>query len=356
MAISTSSLFSAKRPPLSTNVNTSSNMACPKDSSDSLSSSSHDPTADFSGDVNTNNNLPSQETLKRVENFPILDQDGRSIPFKNLYTGPNVARRVLVIFIRHFYCGNCQEYIRSLTSSITPSSLLSLPTPTFIAIVGCGSPSLISMYQSATSCPFPIYADPTKKLYSELGMLRTLNLGARPEYQRKELLSIMVTGFVQSMKMMKSGQTLKGGDMYQVGGEFMFEPVDDASPISTPESEDMEKMLSGENGRGQSGMLECGPVEEKRVTWCHRMRNTRDHAEIPELREVLGLDGEGVPGKSKKRWTKALVERKGTGLSGRSVDGVANANGIANESFRRKVMELDESSRGSGSDKENGGR
>ncbi|KAK0102268.1 hypothetical protein ONS95_005890 [Cadophora gregata] len=372
MAISTSSLFSQnKPPPLSTNVNTSPDMACAKDSSDSLSS--HDASADFSGEVNTNNNIPSQETLKRVENLPILDQDGRSIPFKNLYTGPNVTRRVLVIFVRHFYCGNCQEYIRSLTASITPASLLSLPTPTFIAIVGCGSPSLISMYQSATSCPFPIYADPTKKLYSELGMLRTLNLGARPEYQRKELLSIMVAGFVQSMKMMKSGQTLKGGDMYQVGGEFMFEPVDDGSPVGTPEGE-LEKMLSGGGGhdtdekttpnentnanlggaaKGESGMLEHGPVEAKRVTWCHRMRNTRDHAEIPELREVLGLDGEGVLGKNKKRWTKALVERKGTGLSSRSVDGGATNNAGANEGFMRKVKELDGGRGESGSDKEN---
>ncbi|PVH70590.1 hypothetical protein DL98DRAFT_597695 [Cadophora sp. DSE1049] len=99
-------------------------------------------------------------------------------------------------------------------------------------------------------------------------------------------------------------------------------------------------------------MLEHEPVEEKRVTWCHRMRNTRDHAEIPELREVLGLDGEGVSCKNKKRWTKALVERKGTGLSGRSVDGAMNAN----EGFRRKARELDEGNRGSSSDKENGGR
>ncbi|KAH7399793.1 AhpC/TSA antioxidant enzyme-domain-containing protein [Cadophora sp. MPI-SDFR-AT-0126] len=367
MAISKSFLFSQnKPPPLSTNMNASTNIACPKHSSDD-SFSSQDISADFSGDVNTNNNIPSQETLRRVENFPILDQDGRSIPFKNLYTGPNVTRRVLVIFIRHFYCGNCQEYIRALTASITPASLLSLPTPTFIAVVGCGSPSLISMYQSATSCPFPIYADPTKKLYNELGMIRTLNLGERPEYQRKELLSIMVAGFVQSMKMMKSGQTLKGGDMYQVGGEFMFEPVDDGSPVSTPEGE-LEKMLSGESisesaarnpnenldAKGESGMLEHGPVEEKRITWCHRMRNTRDHAEIPELREVLGLDGEGVLGKNKKRWTKALLERKGTGLSGRSVDGATNA--IANEGFKNKIKELDEGGRGSTSDKENRGR
>lgn len=62
-------------------------------------------TADFSGDVDTNNDLPSREALKKIEDFPVLDQDGRAIPFKTLYTGPNVARRVLIIFIRHFFCG-----------------------------------------------------------------------------------------------------------------------------------------------------------------------------------------------------------------------------------------------------------
>ncbi len=64
-----------------------------------------DVTADFNGDLDTNNDLPSRATLKKIEDFPILDQDGKAIPFKNLYTGPNVPRRILVIFIRHFFCG-----------------------------------------------------------------------------------------------------------------------------------------------------------------------------------------------------------------------------------------------------------
>ena len=33
---------------------------------------------------------------------------------------------------------------------------------------------------------------------------------------------------------------------------------------------------------------------------------------------MLGLDGEGLPGNDRKRWRKALRERKGTGLSGRA--------------------------------------
>ncbi|CZT41739.1 uncharacterized protein RSE6_01516 [Rhynchosporium secalis] len=374
MAISTSNLFSSKSAPLSNSKSTSTNPSTTPsidtkntasmtslDQASETTLSSHDAAAEFDGEVNTNDTLPTQETLKKVENHPILDQDGRSIPFKNLYTGPNVARRVLVIFVRHFYCGNCQEYIRTLTSSITPSSLLSLPTPTFIAIVGCGSPSLIPMWIDATSCPFPVYADPTKLLYSELGMFRTLNMGNRPEYQRKDFLSLMIGGFWQSMSMVTSGQALKGGDMYQVGGELMFEPVNDASPICTPGSVgEEEKRLSAEAGkengadgeRGEEGMLELQPVEEKRVTWCHRMRNTRDHAEMPELREVLGLDGEGVMGNCKKRWSKAMETRKGTGLSRRNT---GTADGDANEAFRRKIKELDEGSskRASSEDKEN---
>lgn len=274
----------------------------PKISTETTSTSANtlvDHTAEFSGDVNTDNTIPSLETLRKIADYPVLDKDGRSRPFKSLYSGPMVARRVLVIFIRHFFCGNCQEFLRSLAASIATDALLQLPVPTFIAVVGCGSPSLIPMYQEVTECPFPIYSDPTKRLYSELGMTRTLTLGPRPEYIRKSLLHGIVTGFIQGLKHVKGGLATKAGDIQQVGGEFLFEPVGGvaASPMVTP---------SEENG------------EEKKVTWCHRMRNTRDHAEIPELREVLGLEGTGISGKNKRRWSKALGTRKGTGLSGRT--------------------------------------
>lgn len=70
--------------------------------------SSLDPTKDFTGDLDTNNMLPTMSTIHNVEDFQVLDKDGKSRPFKSLYTGPNVPRRVLVIFIRHFFCGVCK--------------------------------------------------------------------------------------------------------------------------------------------------------------------------------------------------------------------------------------------------------
>lgn len=60
---------------------------------------------DFAGEVETNNDLPSQATLRKLENHTVLDADGKSHTFKSIYSGHNVARRVLVIFIRHFFCG-----------------------------------------------------------------------------------------------------------------------------------------------------------------------------------------------------------------------------------------------------------
>lgn len=49
--------------------------------------------------------LPSAETLRKVENYTVLDKEGNKHLFKSLYAGPDSTGRVLVIFIRHFFCG-----------------------------------------------------------------------------------------------------------------------------------------------------------------------------------------------------------------------------------------------------------
>lgn len=225
---------------------------------------------------------------------------------------------------------------------MTAESLLGLPISTFVAVIGCGDPALIDMYAAETDCPYPIYADPTRKLYQELGMVKTLALGERPAYMRKSLLKSSLDSIVQGVKQIKSGLAIKGGDQRQIGGEFLFEPVDIHSPDASPVQEfDRRLRLSGgtaaedaptreeadaAGGRKHSRTTSTTDndndefeaphlVEEKKVTWCHRMRTTRDHAEIPELMEILGLTGPGQPVKNEKRWSKALETRKGTGLS-----------------------------------------
>ena len=111
------------------------------------------------------------------------------------------------------------------------------------------------MYATDTGCPFPIFADPTRKLYDHFGMVTSLAWGVRPKYMQKGMTRIIAESIVQSLKQIPRGLATKGGDSSQNGGEFLFE--------------------ASEEG------------QEKQVTWCHRMENTRDHTEVPELARVL---------------------------------------------------------------------
>lgn len=70
---------------------------------------------------------------------------------------------------------------------------------------------------------------------------------------------VISDSIVQGLKHLSSGLATKGGDTKRIGGEFLFEP-------------------SGNEGG-------------KKITWCHRMTNTRDHTGINELAKVLDADG-----------------------------------------------------------------
>ncbi|KAE8150650.1 AhpC/TSA antioxidant enzyme-domain-containing protein [Aspergillus avenaceus] len=196
--------------------------------------------------------LPSASLQQQVGEYTVFDRHGKTLPFKNLYSGPQAATRVLVIFVRHFFCGSCQEFLRSLSETIRPECL---PANTSVAVIGCGDPGLIDTYAAETGCPFNLYADPSRKLYDDLGMVSSLALGPRPQYIRKGFAQIVGGSIWQALKQIPSGLAAKGGESSQNGGEFLFEP--------------------------------SGATGEKEITWCHRMQNTRDHTEISTLAHIL---------------------------------------------------------------------
>ncbi len=76
-----------------------------------------------------------------------------------------------------------------------------------------------------------------------------------PEYiEGKSMLKLSWDGFLNVIKQPQN--VFKMGDWSQIGGEFLF-------------------VNEGEKGW--------------KLTWTHRMRTTRDHAEVRELKEVLGI-------------------------------------------------------------------
>jgi len=77
--------------------------------SDGLTStaSTNDPsTKDFRGDLKVSNALPNKAILATAGGVYVLNKEGKKIPFKSLYSSYHgECRKVLIIFIRHFFCG-----------------------------------------------------------------------------------------------------------------------------------------------------------------------------------------------------------------------------------------------------------
>jgi hypothetical protein len=237
-------------------------------------------------DLFASDKIPAMSSLKRLSMYPLYDSSNRSTTLSTLFS-PSCLRkqRVLLIFIRNFFCGNCQQFLLSLGSQLPPSSL---PSDTAVAIIGCGAPSLLPSYLELTHCPYPLYTDPRGELYRKLGMQKSWSLGARsPEYIQQNLLLGGFKSVIQGLKRLPAGDVGRAGDMSQNGGEFLF--------VRQP-------------GDGEGGW-----ADEWQVQWCHRMRNTRDHTEIPHLRMLLGLRISGHSGSARGNvWAaRAGKERHG---------------------------------------------
>lgn len=201
--------------------------------------------------------LPSAEALKEAGELKIQDEYGREIPFKQLYEGKSGQR--LIIFIRHFFCSSCEDYIRALSKELPPAFLHASTPPTNLTIIGCGEISPIPNYRTRTmndilgaDTHYQIFCDPSRKLYTKLGMMSNLDRGSgdqKPKYIKSGLVGSAVSGIKNAV--MSGTDALSGGHPAQNGGEMLF--------------------ANGE------------------LVWFKRMRHTQDHAEIEELKQVLGL-------------------------------------------------------------------
>jgi hypothetical protein len=127
--------------------------------------------------------------------------------------------------------------------------------------------------------------------------------------------SSIVSSIAQGLRSIPAGNVLKSGNYSQVGGEFLFEPPDIVTPVTTPHEERQVDGMKGASA-GEEDEDDSRRIEKKRVTWCHRMKTTRDHVEIPELLEVLGQHKKpDADSKDQMKWEQASRSRKGTGSS-----------------------------------------
>ncbi|KAJ8509053.1 hypothetical protein ONZ45_g8722 [Pleurotus djamor] len=192
--------------------------------------------------------LPTRRQLEHAAALPIIGQRGERMPFGELWR----KQKTIVIFIRHFLCPLCQDYMASVTRTVSPEILKRAGVK--LVIVGNGSHKLIKSYRKIFRTPFQVYTDPTHQIYDTLQMKSEItgNPGAPCGYVRHGMLGgiAMVVG-----NALKVGMPLweNGGDISRLGGEFILGPG-----------------------------ITC--------SFAHRMHNPRSHVPIARLITEAGVD------------------------------------------------------------------
>ncbi|KAK6543135.1 hypothetical protein TWF694_007055 [Orbilia ellipsospora] len=200
--------------------------------------------------------LPSKSEWNNALQLPIQDSNGNTHTFGSLVQPDSETDTVIVIFVRHFHCGLCQNYIESLSPLITPETLKAHKTR--LIIIGCGGHSMIKTYAEELKTPFPVYTDHSREIYKAFGMGRTLQGPAKkPAYVRTSVVAMGLKAFRHVLKSAASGGALwDAGDMSQVGGEWFI----------------------------RNGKLE----------WGHRMPDTAGHMSAEEIWDVVKFRNDQV--------------------------------------------------------------
>ncbi|KAI0647408.1 AhpC/TSA antioxidant enzyme-domain-containing protein [Trametes meyenii] len=196
----------------------------------------------------THTTLPPPDVLKKAYALNVFDDSGKEVPFGTLVQD----QKTIVVFIRHFFCGSCQQYVAQL-ASVRKDALNNASTR--LVVVGCGEWRLIKNYCEATGFLHSMYADPSRELYHAFGLVESLGRTPAGQEKRSYISRSFLGNVVKSIweGPLKNPQFMgKQGNISQLGGDFIF-----------------------------------GPGES--CTYASRMKHTEDHIEVADLMKEAGV-------------------------------------------------------------------
>ncbi|SPO28446.1 uncharacterized protein UTRI_04843 [Ustilago trichophora] len=161
---------------------------------------------------------PSMLQLFEASQCLVYDQQGQEVIFGDLFK----KRRTLVCFLRHWWCGFCQQFAMSIRK-IDPLPLKKANLD--FVIVGQGDWHVIKAYREVMQVPYPMYADPKRNVYRALGMTLRTN-DANPVCARPDYASMSMTkGILVAIKKGLFDMPIRNpGDMKLLGGDFILGP------------------------------------------------------------------------------------------------------------------------------------
>uniref|UniRef100_A0A8I3VW49 Peroxiredoxin like 2C n=1 Tax=Callithrix jacchus TaxID=9483 RepID=A0A8I3VW49_CALJA len=163
-----------------------------------------------------------QSLAAAVAELPVLDARGQRVPFGALFR----ERRAVVVFVRHFLCYICKEYVEDLAR--IPKSFLQEANVTLI-VIGQSSYHHIESFCKLTGYSHEIYVDPEREIYKRLGMKRGEEIASSG--QSPHVKSNLLSGSLQSLWRAVTGPLFDfQGDPAQQGGTLILGPGEHQSP------------------------------------------------------------------------------------------------------------------------------
>ncbi|KAM5261302.1 peroxiredoxin-like 2C isoform 1-T1 [Hipposideros larvatus] len=190
-----------------------------------------------------------QPLVAAVAELPVLDASGRRVPFGALFR----ERRAVVIFVRHFLCYICKEYVEDLAK--IPKSFLQEANVTLI-VIGQSSYHHIEPFCKLTGYSHEIYVDPEREIYKKLGMKRGEEIASSVSDisgESPHIKSNILSGSIWSLWRAVTGPLF----------DFQGDPVQ------------------------QGGTLILGPGDN--IHYIHRDRNRLDHKPINSVLQLVGV-------------------------------------------------------------------
>ncbi|EIW60261.1 uncharacterized protein TRAVEDRAFT_120108 [Trametes versicolor FP-101664 SS1] len=196
----------------------------------------------------THTAIPATDVLAKAAALNVFDQSGKEVSFGSLIQD----QKTVVVFIRHFFCGVCQQYVTQLASvrkeAFDEASVR-------LIVIGCGDWKLIKNYCETAGFTYAMYADPSRALYHTFGLVESLDRTPAGQPKRSYVGKSFIAGVLKSIwdGPLKNPQNIgKNGNISQLGGDFVFGPGETCSYAS-------------------------------------RMKHTEDHVEVADLMKEAGV-------------------------------------------------------------------
>ncbi|KAJ9104932.1 hypothetical protein QFC19_003727 [Naganishia cerealis] len=193
--------------------------------------------------------LPTPRELLVVSKLQVYNVEGEKVMFGDIVAGGG-GQQTIVVFIRHWYCPLCAEYVECIVRTVDPEALEKANVK--LVIIGNGSRRMLPAYsKKVMRSPFEMFTDPKLRVYRGLGMTRQTHDGGEEEDKGDYITMGPMRGTLEVAKRATKMPLGRPGTIPQLGGEFIF-----------------------------SSALQC--------SYAHRMTNTRAHAPI---RDVVARTG-----------------------------------------------------------------